>query len=210
MNRDRVVLVHGLWMNGLEMSLLGRRLQACGFECHRFHYSSLRLTPAKSAAELNRFLRRLGAGTIHLVAHSLGGIVLLHLFDRFSSQQPGRLVMLGTPVRGSGVARRMARSGLLRKTLGRSTEAGLLGNVPGWSGQRELGIIAGTRALGLGRLIGGLGQPSDGTVAVAETRVRGASAHLLLPVSHSGLLFSRRTAQATCRFLRTGSFGPSP
>ena len=208
-NKDRVVLVHGLWMNGLEMSLLGRRLGACGFECHRFHYSSVGLTPARSAMELDRFLRRLGSGITHLVAHSLGGIVLLHLFDRFPRQQPGRLVMLGTPVCGSGVARRLARLGVLKKTLGRSTEAGLLGDVPCWSAERELGIIAGTQALGLGRVVGGLGQPSDGTVAVAETRLRGVTAHLLLPVSHSGLLFSGRTARATCRFLRTGSFEPS-
>jgi pimeloyl-ACP methyl ester carboxylesterase len=204
--KDRAVLVHGIWMSGLEMSLLQQRIRACGFDCHRFHYSSLKLTPAQSAAELHGFLQHLGTGTIHLVAHSLGGIVLLHLFSRFPQQQPGRVVMLGTPVRGSAVAGRLARGGVLRKVLGRSTEAGLLGDVPEWTGGRELGIIAGTQALGLGRLVGGLEQPSDGTVAVVETRLRGASAYLPLRVSHTGLLFSRRTAQATCRFLRTGSF----
>ncbi len=205
--RDRAVLVHGIWMNGLEMSLLRQRIQACGFDCYRFHYASLRLTPAESAAQLNGFMRHLGGGVIHLVAHSLGGIVLLHLFSRFPHQQPGRVVMLGSPVRGSAVAGRLARAGPLKQVLGRSTEKGLLGDVPEWTGERELGIIAGTQALGLGRLVGGLEQPSDGTVAVAETRLPGASDHLTLPVSHTGLLFSHRTAQATCRFLRTGRFG---
>ena len=204
--KDRVVLVHGLWMNGLEMSLLELRIRACGFECHRFRYSSWRLTPARNALELDGFLRRLGAGTTHLVAHSLGGIVLLHLFSRSPPRQPGRLVMLGTPVHGSAVARRTVRIAALRKILGRSTEAGLLGGVPRWSGERDLGIIAGTMALGLGRVVGGIARPSDGVVAVAETRLRGASDHLLLPVSHTGLLFSRRTARAVCRFLRRGSF----
>ena len=98
----------------------------------------------------------LRAERLHLVAHSLGGIVLHHLFRQFPDLPPGRVVLLGSPVRGSGVARRMAVSPFLRPLLGSNREEGLLGDVPPWPPNRELGVIAGNRGLGVGRLIGGL------------------------------------------------------
>jgi hypothetical protein len=49
-------------------------------------------------------------------------------------------------------------------------------------------------------------RPNDGTVALEETRLPGASAELDLAVGHSGLLLDRRVARAACRFLRQGRF----
>ncbi|MCB1762064.1 MAG: hypothetical protein KDI27_02850, partial [Gammaproteobacteria bacterium] len=36
-----VLLIHGLWMTGLEMHWLGSRLIRCGFKIRYFHYRSL-------------------------------------------------------------------------------------------------------------------------------------------------------------------------
>jgi hypothetical protein len=58
----------------------------------------------------------------------------------------------------------------------------------------------------VGRLLAEVPRPCDGTVCLEETRVQGQTAHLVLPVSHSGLLFSRRVAEAACAFLREGRF----
>jgi hypothetical protein len=75
---------------------------------------------------------------------------------------------------------------------------------------RDIGMIAGSRSIGLGLLLGGLGEPGDGTVAVAETRAEGLRQHRLLPVTHTGMLFSKQVAREVAYFLRTGSFTPSP
>ncbi len=198
--------MHGIWMSGLEMGLLGRRLAACGFQPRRFRYHSLRCAPAENAEELATFARRLDLPRLHFVGHSLGGIVLLHLFARHTDLPPGRVVLLGCPAQGSGVARRLAHLPVLRPSLGRSVEDGLLGEAPAWRGGRELGVIAGTGGLGVGRLIGGLTSPSDGTVAVAETRLPGAKDMLTLDTTHTGMLFSRSVAVATARFLSGGCF----
>jgi len=203
---ERVVLVHGIWMTGLEMFFLRRRLEACGFDIERFHYASLGRTPVENAEALAGFIRGLDVGRLHLVAHSLGGIVLMHLFERFPDLPPGRVVLLGSPVQGSGVARRLSRLPLLRHCLGRSIQLGLLGDVPPWQGERELGVIAGTGGVGIGTLVGGLDKPSDGTVAVTETRLAGASDYCDLPASHTGLVFSSKVADAVCCFLKTGNF----
>jgi len=201
-----VVLVHGIWMPALVMALLGRRLAQCGFRPLRFGYPDRAASPAENAARLNELIGDLGVDRLHLLAHSLGGIVVLHLLERFPEQPPGRVLLLGSPVRGSGLARRLASTRGLGWLLGRSGERGVLGGAPGWSGERELGVIAGTRGPGVGTLVGGVARPNDGTVAVAETKLPGAAAFLTLPVSHAGLLLSRPVASACCRFLIQGRF----
>jgi len=52
----------------------------------------------------------------------------------------------------------------------------------------------------------GLPLPNDGTISVAETRVPGMRDHIELPVSHSGMVFSRIVAHEVCAFLRDGRF----
>ncbi|MFP4079660.1 MAG: esterase/lipase family protein [Ectothiorhodospira sp.] len=205
--REAVVCLHGLWMKGLEMGLLCRRLQAEGFAVHRFRYSSILATPEANAAKLEDYLQSLEADVIHLVAHSLGGIVVLHLFHRYPIQKPGRIVMLGTPVSGSQVAVALASTPLTRWMMGRSLHKGLLGDAPRWKGIRELGMIAGSHGVGIGRLLGkGRRARGDGTIAVEETRISGLHAHLTVPYSHFGLLFARPVAQSVVAFLRTGGF----
>jgi hypothetical protein len=95
---------------------------------------------------------------------------------------------------------------LARSILGRSTERGLLGDVPDWPAGRDLGVVAGTLPLGFGRALCDLPEPHDGTVAAAETEVDGATDRWLVPVSHTGLLFSSVVAQGVARFLRSGRF----
>jgi pimeloyl-ACP methyl ester carboxylesterase len=204
----KVILVHGLWLNGLEMGWLGRRLRRCGFEPVRFRYSDMRQSPAENARHLQRWLRGVDGDEVHFVAHSLGGILLLHLFQRYPQQRPGRVVLLGSPVAGSEAARRLARLPLLRATLGRSVQQGLLGGAPPWGGGRDLGVLCGTLGLGAGFLLGGLPRPHDGTVARVETRLPGASESLSMGVSHFGLLVSAKVARQVCAFLRQGCFEP--
>jgi hypothetical protein len=73
-------------------------------------------------------------------------------------------------------------------------------------GQRELGVIAGSVGIGLGRLVGVHGAPSDGTVFVEETRLPGILEHLVLRISHTALPFSSMVARQTAAFLNDGCF----
>lgn len=208
--REAVVLVHGVWMTGLEMTPLRRRLARQGFVCHSFHYPSLLAAPEDNAARLNRFLGTVEADVVHLVAHSLGGLVVLHLFDRYPMQRPGRVLMLGTPINGSRTAACFARTPFTRWLLGRSIRRGLLGGAPRWKGGRELGMVAGHRGLGIGTLFcRALAQPNDGTVALAETRAPEINVHLSVPYGHFAMLRSAPVAEAVAAFLRTGDFSAS-
>jgi hypothetical protein len=118
---------------------------------------------------------------------------------------PGRVVLIGSPLDGSAIARRSQRIPGTEKLVGqvkKALESGYGQLPPG----RETGMIAGTRSIGLGMLLGGPGKPGDGTVAVAETRTTGLKDHLLLPVTHTGMLYSSEVARQAACFLRSGSF----
>ena len=69
-----------------------------------------------------------------------------------------------------------------------------------------MGVIAGCKPLGAGRLIGGVPQPNDGVVVVEETALPGASDKIMLNVCHSGMLLSDQVARQACAFLRQGYF----
>ncbi|MBB4604693.1 hypothetical protein GGR59_000898 [Xanthomonas arboricola] len=75
-----------------------------------------------------------------------------------------------------------------------------------WEGEAEIGQIAGTVARGVGRWLAPLDGSSDGTVALAETRLPGLRDHCVVQASHSGLLRSPEAAQQVLRFLRQGRF----
>lgn len=210
--RDRafVVLVHGLWMPSLEMLPLQHRLEQQGYDCARFAYGPVHGTLEEMVSRLAHFAAEAGAPAVHFVAHSLGGLLLHHLFHRYPWLPGGRVVTLGTPHGGSHVARVLASVGLGPWLLGSGAAMGLLGDAPQWPAERELGVIAGTIGPGLGWVIPGLPQPNDGTVAVAETLCPGRRDHLQLPVSHMGLLLVEAVARQVLLFLDRGRFGQQP
>lgn len=221
LDRSALVYVHGLWLSGWESTWLRARVgRALGCRTLTFGYRSVGGHLAEHAATLAKFLGRVDADTLHLIGHSLGGIVILECFARYIAAAerdggralpPGRVVLLGSPVRGSEAAHRLARLRYGAALLGPMARQVLIEPMDhGWSGPRELGVIAGDLALGLGRFVGRLPRPSDGTVMVEETELAGAKERLILPVSHSGLLLSSTVAQRVTQFLSTGSFAPLP
>ena len=203
---EAVVLIHGLWMPALVMVLLARRLRRAGWATFRFAYSSRHATLRENAAALAVFVRRIDVPRVHFVAHSLGGLLLMQLLKDYPDLPPGRVVLLGTPYRGSHVAMRLSHHAWGRWLCGLSLDGALLGDGPRWTGGRELGIIAGNLPIGAGWIISGLAKPNDGTVAVAETMVAERSDAITLPVTHSGLVFSTAVARQVVGFLNTGSF----
>ncbi len=205
--KEAVILVHGIWMNGAEMFRLRQRLTEAGYECHQFKYHSLKCSPEENAERLYKFTNSLDAHVVHYVCHSLGGLVLLHLFDKHLISKKGRVVFLGVPVNGSEVARRLNSTMITRWAVGKSIEHGLLGDRPVWKKWRDLGVISGNFPLGVGLVVGGPPLPHDGTVSVEETYLGGATDYLTMTVNHFGLLYSEDVATQVVTFLRAGKFG---
>ena len=203
-----VVLVHGLWFGAWSLGLLSRRLQKAGFASMPFRYRTTRASLEEHAAALRRFIGSRGDPELHFVAHSLGGLVTLRMLADNSDLPPGRVVLLGSPLQGSASARKstaLPGGGRLVGAVQPALSSGITMPLTG----RDIGMIAGSRSIGLGLLLGGLDGPGDGTVAVAETRSEGLREHRVLPVTHTGMLFSKEVAREVARFLRTGNFSIS-
>jgi pimeloyl-ACP methyl ester carboxylesterase len=204
-----VVYVHGLWMTGIESIWLRRRLtRQRGYRFQLFRYGSVRAPLTRIIESLRDTIAAVDAPRVHLLGHSLGGLLIQRCLERYPMRQPGRVVFLGTPAAGSRAARRLARSGLGLRLLGAASAEQLLSELPRrWDIGRELGIIAGTVPLGFGRLLLKFQEDNDGTVSVAETKMAGAAGFLTVPTTHSGLLLSARVAREAGSFLEYGRFG---
>ena len=203
-----VVYVHGLWMPGDESLILRHRLaHEFDLTLHQFRYSAAFARMSDVTARLDAFVRELGVPEVHFVGHSLGGLVIHRFLERFPEQPPGRAVFLGTPCVSSRAAERASRYAPVAHLMGPSVADELLQpNERRWTHERPLGIVAGNQAIGLGQFLAEFDEDNDGTVAVSETRMPGATAHLVLPVSHLGMLLSARVAHETGMFFTEGRF----
>lgn len=207
-----VVYVHGLWQRGGESVLLRRRLaRDLDADAVAFSYPSVAQNASANARALAEYLSAIHADALHLVGHSLGGVMILKSFEEAPQMHallpPGRMVLMGSPLRGSLTARNLARLPFGKMIMGQSVAQELmLPRERRWNGSRELGVIAGDSGFGLGRLVGKLGGPSDGTILLEEVQIDGAADRAILRVSHTGMLFSAMVARAIASFLRTGRF----
>ena len=201
-----MLFVHGLWMNGLETWWLRHRVEAQGFGAHAISYPTMHATAEQVAEQLALAIAALEP-PVHLVGHSLGGLMLLKLFELKPDQPPGRVVLLGSPVAGSHAARSVASWAIGPGLIGQLALKEIVQRGSRrWDQPRDLGVIAGSTSAGLGRVVSNLPEPNDGTVAVEETRIEGMTDHLVLPVTHTGMLASALVAEHVVRFLDTGRF----
>ena len=206
---ELVILVHGLWTPTAVFALHGRWLERQGYRTLRFAYRSVRASFSQNVGKLMACVDEANAERIHFVGHSLGGLIVLDVLTNSADPRFGRAVLLGAPCRGSYCARRLSGVRGLPTLLGRSTMEWLSrepGAVTLGPSTVEVGVIAGTRSIGLGRIVADLPVPNDGLVALEETRLSGAADCIDLPLAHSEMLASRRCAAQIASFLKTGRF----
>ncbi len=207
-----VICTHGFWSHGAGMFLVKRRLEReYGWRVLLFSYPSVRGTLDENAESLYQFVQAEAPDGAHIVGHSLGGVVALRMYANTHDAPDGRLVCLGSPLTGSRAAEFLLHQDWGAQILGHSMPDGVIrGSANEWAGevcaQRDIGIIAGDVPIGFGQYVADFGEDNDGTVAVSETRLDGARDHILLPVSHKGMLVSPIVADQAAAFLKRGEF----
>ncbi len=201
-----IVLVHGLWNRGWSMAAMAKRLRKHGHQVLVFSYATRSDCLDGHANALHAFLgEKHITEELHLVGHSMGGLVILNLFSRFDDLPPGRVVLMGTPVKGSSIAKRLQKLPGLKLMFGKARE-NLMQGFQHTPLNHETGIIRGTRALGLGRIAGQRSEPNDGSVTVSETELDGLKDSVELEVAHSEMLISAQVAEQVEQFLLHGKF----
>ena len=194
------------------MYLIKRRIEReYGLRVELFSYPSVRGTLDDNAASLARFIREQHVDVAHIIGHSLGGVLALRMLANHPEFLPGRVVCLGSPLTGSRAATFLNALEWAEELIGKSVPDAMIHQTANeWAAQlvrrRDVGVIAGTVSLGFGRLVANFDEDNDGTIAVSETRLTGAKDHLILPVSHKGMLVSADVADHSAAFLKRGEF----
>lgn len=219
--KNQVILIHGLHHAPFIMRPLAKRLQVQGFATYQYGYRSLRDGIKINSARLNAWLETYyhPDQPIDLVGHSLGGLIIRDFITDYPQWQIGRCVTLGTPHLGSVCADYIWR--LTPAIVGQSYIDALDGTVAPLPEHISMGVIAGNKPYGLGQLFlryhnRKLRQTDnllldehlihDGTVYVRETQLETAADHLIMPVSHTGMLVNAAVAEQTGYFLSHGKF----
>ncbi len=211
-NGESVVVVHGLGRSPTSMKLLVSRIEDAGYSVMNFGYPSttqpIEELSALLGAELGESFGE-GAGDVHFVTHSMGGVLVRSYLAQQPEPHSGRVVMLSPPNQGSEIIDAFADSALLRNVLG---PAGMkLGTEPGGVASElgpvrfSLGVITGDRSLSpLGSwLIPG---PDDGKVAVERAAVEGSADFLVVHATHTFIMNRRDVAEEVVHFLENGEF----
>ena len=211
MSSEHLIFIHGIWSSRASFVQLAARVRKYGYKVHYFDYRSVTRSPEENAAKLNEFIESIDADKIHLVAHSLGGLVLKHFMHNYSQPSIDKVIMLATPINGSDIAKTLNQHDASRLVLGRAVEKALLGGAPAWPKGRPLAMVAGNKGVGIGNVILGLkdetfSELSDGVVRLEETMSDEVTHHCVIQESHTMMLFSKSVAKAVLHYLEHSNF----
>jgi pimeloyl-ACP methyl ester carboxylesterase len=207
--RATVVCVHGAIVRGWEMALLRHRLEQLGYAVRQFRYRSMLKGLDENVRRLKKFLSETEGDTLHVIGHSMGGVLIRQLFEQNPDPRPGRLIAIGSPLLDCWVGRRANRfhPGIGRYLIGRTVYDHISRITdPVWHGARDFGVLAGTYPFGVATIFPSHPRPTDGVVLLAETRLQGIRDHVTFRLNHFGMLFSKRCTSEVARFLATGAF----
>lgn len=200
--KQRVILIHGLFLKGFIMNKIANFLQKNGYEIYNFSYHSTSKSIQENAKKLNEYLIKHNNYQNHFIAHSLGGLLLRHLAYINPSLITGKCITLGSPHKGSILAHKVKR--YFPFILGKSYNFALNGDVPQWSEKLPLLSIAGDKAFGIGMFV--LKKPHDGTVCVKSTKLTNAT-HIIVHETHMSMLFSTKVFEKILYFLKFNENG---
>ncbi len=188
MKLKKVVVLHGLYMSGLVMQPLCRRLNKQGYATLNLSYNTLSPDMDTICDQIDAFI---DAEPTAFVCHSMGGLIARRYLERDSTQSHwvDPVITLGTPHKGSSLAQEISNSKL--KGLLKNSIDYLLADNRHWPFNARLYSIAGDLPVGLMPLLSPESK-SDGTVLIDETRVTGMHEHKVFPLSHTSLIYSRR------------------
>ena len=180
-----MLLVHGFMANRGSLHLLKGRLAARGYEVFSFdlgrlNFGDLRLCAEGIAEKVQTLRQQTGVAHVDYVGHSMGGLAGLYGTKLFPEAMAVRkLVLLGSPVRGSWAA----ALGLVSVPLGPASKQLL----PGSAFLKDLHA----RPLPPGVEITSIAGERDRLATLDRSLLEGVR-HVTLPTTHSGLLVDPR------------------
>lgn len=194
------------------MRSLAKFLKAQGYPVLNVDYPSTRIPLESLIEHINRQVQGFNRDhqrKIHFVGYSLGGLLARGVIHRNRPPNLGRVVQLAPPNQGSEVADFWKNNFIFKWIFGPAGQdlgaeeksfARVLGPV-----DFELGVISGNRTWDpvSSAMIQG---PNDGKVSVESTRVPGLTDHIVIPATHTFIIYNREAWKQTLHFIECGKF----
>lgn len=211
MTGKAVIMIHGIIRSSKSFTSLGEIFEKEGYTVVNFDYPSTQAKIPDHAEYLNQVIKSLeGIEEIHLVVHSMGGLIVRAYVDQEKENRDARLkrlVMLGVPNFGAEIADFLQNFPPFRMIFGESGQQlvtgqeDLIANLP--VPDFDFAVIAG----GLGNEIGFnpiLPGDNDGIVTTASTRLPGAKDYVVVNCMHSFMPFDKTCGEYALRYIKTG------
>jgi len=210
-----MICIHGLGETPLIMMPVEWMFRAAGYEVWNLSYPST-LYPIADLARtyIAPELDRAAGRRMHVVTHSLGGVLLHDCLQRHRPPLLGRVVMTSPGLRGSEALEVYRHHPLYRLVYG---PAAWEGGIEDDAFARrlpptvdyDLGVIAGSVSLDpLANSF--IPWPHDGKISAGRTRLDGLADHVVLPLPHDLMSVHPLALAQIWSFIRYGTFRHSP
>jgi len=211
-----VILLHGMNRTKNSMDKLEEHLNGTGYRTLNIGYPSTSEAVGSIAANhLTKMVKKCqeeGAEKIHMVTHSLGGIIVRQYLQNNHLPDGSRIVMLSPPNKGSELADTFHDLFIYEWINGPAgqelkTEASSLPNTLK-PVEAEIGVITGDSTLNplYSSLIPGL---DDGKVSIESAKLAEMKDFLIVDSSHSFIMNHPEVLEQVVYFIKNGEFDHS-
>ncbi len=208
--QEHVVLLHGLARSAASMNKMQRALVNEGYQVHNLSYDSRQHGIEQLAESVHQQIRTqtTKATKVHIVTHSLGGILVRQIQATTPLPKLARVVMLSPPNAGSEVVDKIGHWWLFQKINGPAGQQlgtgkdSFIGQLPAIN--FDCAVITGDRSI---NWINSLMIPGhdDGKVSTTSARVAGMRAYKVLHATHPMIMKKQAVIQEVIHYLQTGT-----
>lgn len=213
---DAVVILHGLGRTKSSMQTMAEYFEKHGYEVLNIDYESRKFTVEELVEKIDADITAFNKDKkrkIDFVGYSMGGVLTRVYLKKHKPKNLGRVVLLGTPNRGSEVADFMDDFGAYKKYYGPGAHElttdhnydKLLGKV-----DYPLGSIAGDRSIDPISSLLIIDGRDDGKVSIESTKVRGMADHIILHATHTFMMSNSEAIRQARYFIENGAFDHKP
>lgn len=209
-----IVLLHGILRSKTDMLGLEIYFKNRGYDIINIMYPSRKMDIDGITNFVHEHIHAHKSYTddkpLNFVAHSMGGLITRYYIMRFSPKNLHKVVMLGTPNTGSEVADYLDGHDIFSKPFNKLFGPAAKQLKTDYDHKENeitypLGIIAGCKSINPLAFLA-LNGEHDGIVPVERTKIDGMTDHIVMPSSHSLMMFNPKIMDQIDYFLKNEKF----